>query len=250
MMTIEEHKKVCKAVKEVHMRYLCQKTLQKTEICIDQITENRATEDLKDIVKTRNEKPLDDFILAFINRSKNPAVTQAMAHLLLLFMGDATISAVVPFNYHYHILETCAAIRNDIDIGKRLYEMTKYGVELSDVLHASKLHGFWNETISFVEYLVDQSIQVHHGDRPVQVPHEIQGSYNPESGTVYYFTLHGNQIRKQPHYLIDQAKKNYDNVPSVDDLCNKVSQCIIWWIWIHFFYGSAQFMDTVMGFNL
>ena len=144
MMTQEEHKKMCKAVKEarVHLRYLCQKILQKTEICIDQITENRATEDLKDIVKTRNEKPLEDFILAFINRSENPAVTQAMAHLLVLLMGGATISAVVPFNYHYHILETCAAIRNNIDIDKKLYEMKKYGVELSDVLHAFKLHGF------------------------------------------------------------------------------------------------------------
>ena len=44
-------------------------------------------------------------------------------------------------------------------------------------------------------------------------------TYNPEKGAVYYFTPHGNEVRKQPVYCIDQAKKNYDDIPSVDDLC-------------------------------
>ena len=73
----------------------------------------------------------------------------------------------------------------------------------------------------FVEYLIDPAIEVHHEDSPVQEPSEIVGCYNPEKGAVYYFTPHGNQVRKQPVYSIGEAKKNYDDVPSVDEICNK-----------------------------
>ena len=81
---------------------------------------------------------------------------------------------------HYHILQTCAAIKNDLDIEKKLYEMKQYGVELSDALQASKLYGFSNKCVSFVEYLVDLAIQIHHTDKPVQNPSKILSSYNPE----------------------------------------------------------------------
>ena len=197
-MSHEQYREICKAVKHarVHLKYLCEKTLQKTEVHMDQLTEQRATENLIHVVKSRNEKPLEHFIMAFINRSENPSMTQSIAHLLLLLAGDATISAVVPFTFHDHILQTCAGIRNDIDIEKNLHAMKQYGVELSDTLHASKLYGFWNECVSFVEYLIDQAIQVHHEDNPVQEPSKIVGSYNPEKGAVYYFTPHGNQVRE------------------------------------------------------
>ena len=97
----------------------------------------------------------------------------------------------------------------------------KYGVELSNVLQSSLKHGFGNQCVGFVEYLVDQAIMIHQGDIPVQEPSEIVGSYNPESGTVYYFTPLGHQVRKQPVYSIDQERKNYHNLPTVDDLCKK-----------------------------
>ena len=53
-----------------------------------------------------------------------------------------------------------------------------------------------------------------------KVPTSFQ-VYNPKNGVAYYFTPHGNQICRQPQYTIEQASKNYDNNPTVDDMCLK-----------------------------
>lgn len=219
----DEHRENCNLVKaaRVHLKYLCEKTLQRNERHLDIATEQRCTDSLLAVVKCRREKPLEDFIMAFVNRTEEAQVTQSMAHLLLLLSGDAPISSVVPFNYHHHILQTCAAIRSNVDIDKKLHDMKQYGVELSNVLKICKLHQFGDKCTSFVEYLVDQVIDTHYQDKPVQEPQQIPNSYNPEKGTAYYFTPHGNQIRKQPIYCVQQAKKNYDDVPCVDDICRK-----------------------------
>ena len=197
------------------------KSLQRNEHILDPISEERETDNLIQVIKMRRENEMEEFTMAFINRTEDQTVTQAMANMLLLLTGDAAISTVVPFTYHYHILQTCSAIRNKIDIDKKLEYMRQYGVELSNVLQSSLKHGFGNQCVAFVEYLVDQAIMIHQGDIPVQEPSEIVGSYNPESGTVYYFTPLGHQVRKQPVYSIDQERKNYDNLPTVDDLCKK-----------------------------
>ena len=99
--------------------------------------------------------------------------------------------------------------------------MKKYGVELAEALHASKLYGFANQCVSFVEYLVDLTISVHNENKHVQQPSVIPQSYNPEKRAAYYFTPHGNQVQKQPHYCIAQAKKNFDDIPTIDNICNK-----------------------------
>ena len=222
-LTNQQHKDICTLVKaaRVHLKYLCQKALQKNEVHLDNVTEQRSTDNLKTVIKSQKQKRLEDFLLAFINRTEDAQVTQSIANLLLLLCGDATISSVVPFNYHKHILQTCAAIRNNEDVAKQLYDMEQYGIELSNALKICNLHGFRDKCVSFVEYLVDEVIHIHNKDNPVQQPHEILNSYNPEKGTAYYFTPHGNQIRQQPTYSIQQAKKNYDDVPCVDDVCKK-----------------------------
>ena len=144
-----------------------------------------------------------------------------MAELFLLLAGDAAISSVVPMRYHKHILQTCSAIRNGETFRTKLEEMKHYGVELSNALLASTSHGFGVQCIEFLEYLVDAVVNTHSSDRELQPVSIIHESYNPESGVAYYFTPHGNQIRKQPKYTIDQATKNYDDQPHVDDICQK-----------------------------
>ena len=75
-------------------------------------TEHTATENLISVIESRNERPLEQFLIDFINRTEDPDVIQAMAKLLSLLVGDAALSSVVPFRYHQHLLQTCAAIRN------------------------------------------------------------------------------------------------------------------------------------------
>ena len=137
----------------------------------------------------------------------DPPVLQAMAKLLLLLASDCEISCIVPYRYHHHILQTCAAVKNNMPYHKLLTEMNQYGMELSNVLLASKRNGFENQCVEFVRYLVDQVVAIHANDRNIQPAVVIPESYNPEKGTAYYFTEHGNQIRKQPEYDTDKIKK-------------------------------------------
>ena len=188
--------------------------------------------------------------MAFINRTEDPQVTQAMANLLLLLSGDAAISTVVPFRYHYHIIQTCATLRNNLDIQQKLKDMKMYGVEFSNALQICKVHGFGNQCVSFVEYLVGQATENHNQDRTVQELQEIANSYNPEKGVAYYFTLHGNQVRKQPQYCIDQAKKNYDDVPSVDDMCQKKFPCVSYGGFGYMFLWLCPVHGHCYGFHL
>ena len=217
---------MCNRIKDarVYLKYLCTKTLQRNENNLDLITEERKRENLLQVLNSRTgrtEEAMKDFMIAFINRTEDQSITHSMANLLLLLTGDAAISTVVPFTYHYHILQTCSAIRNEIGIEKKLQDMKEYGVELSNLLECSIRHGFTNKSIAFVEYLIDQAIIVHIRDINTEVPSENVKPYNPESGTAYYFTPTGHQIRKQPMYRIDQEKRNYDNLPTVDDVCAK-----------------------------
>ena len=123
--TQDQHKEICRNMKRarVHLKHLCEKTLQKNYTKMDQVMEEIEIENLKQVVKSRKEKPLEDFIMAFINRTQNPTVTQSMAHLLLLLAGDAAISSMVPFTYHYKILQTCVVLRNDLETENKLYDM-------------------------------------------------------------------------------------------------------------------------------
>ena len=187
---------------------------------MDTISEERATENLISVVKRRNEKKLEKFIMVFISRSQQPPVLQAMAKLLLLLCGDAPISAVVPIKYHQLILGTCDAVP-DGGYMTKLQKMNKYGTEIAKLLQESIEHNFTKECIKFIKYLVNRAAQIHLKDRKLQEPVVINNSYNPEKGVAYYFTPHGNQIRKQPQYTMDPVNSNYDDLPSVDDVCEK-----------------------------
>ena len=120
-MSHQQHREICKVTKlaRVHLKYLCEKALQKNNVSMDQLAEQRETENLIQLVESKQHKPLEDFLMAFINRNENPALTQFISHFLLLLAGDAAIFTTVPFTYHYHILQTCAAIKNNVDIEKK-----------------------------------------------------------------------------------------------------------------------------------
>ena len=62
---------------------------------------------------------------------------------------------------------------------------------LSNILQISIRHGFGVTCARFLEYLVDKVQRVHSNDRIEPQEQIIPGTYNPESGTVYYFTSHG-----------------------------------------------------------
>ena len=116
---------MCNLVKSsrIHLKYLCEKNLQKIEIHMDPCTEQRATDNLISVIKSKKEKHLQDFMMAFINRTETSQETQAMGHLLHLLSGGAAMSSLVPFKFHKKILHTCGAIRNDVHVPENLHEI-------------------------------------------------------------------------------------------------------------------------------
>ena len=117
-MTHREHESMCKSIKcaRIHLKNLCKKVLQSQEIILSEEEEIRESQNLVSIILTRNEDPLSQFLLPFINRTVDPPVLQAMAKLLLLLASNCEISCIVPCRYHYHILQTCAAVENNMSM--------------------------------------------------------------------------------------------------------------------------------------
>ena len=135
-------------------------------------------------------------------------------------MGDAPISAVVPFRYHKHLVETCSAIKNGSEVKSNLQTMKEYEF-IFPTLSISITHGFGAICANFLEYLVDKVKKVHVNDRAELLEHVESGIYNPESGVAYYFTPHGSRVHKQPDFAINPVSKTYDNDPMMDDKCSK-----------------------------
>ena len=185
------------------------------------LPEQANTEILILVIRQRNKKPLEEFLLAFIQRPHNPSLTQEMAKLLLLLAGEAPISYGVPVRYHPHLLQTCTAVRNVEQVKQQLQDMKNYGIDLSNVLALSIQHEFSEQCVNFYEYVVDEVKNLHSKERKDLAPNIIPGTYNPQSGPAYYFTPHGNQIHRQPQYTIEQASKNYKNDPTMDEPCLK-----------------------------
>ena len=131
-MPTVQHKQACSITRSarVHLRYVCDQALQKNGFeLLDPHQEEVEKENLLSVIKSSGEKQLEDFLLAFINRSEDPPVIQAIAKLLSPVMGDATMSSAVPFTYHQHLLETCVAIRLNSAFHTKLQEIKEYGVE-------------------------------------------------------------------------------------------------------------------------
>ena len=223
-MTNDEYHQQCQQVKyaRLHIKYLCDKVLQKDALVnLDPIEEEAAVNNLISIIQRRQEPPLENFLLSFLHRTEDPSVTNSMAKLLSLLIGDAAMSATLPVRYHQHLLETCSRIKNGYQCTSNLTTMKEYSVEISDLIRVSQLHGFTLACVDFLEYLIDEIIKLHSNDPVLQPVDPTHNSYNPESGIAYYFTDHGCQVRSQSKYQINQTNKYYDDVPTVDDMCKK-----------------------------
>jgi hypothetical protein len=60
-------------------------------------------------------------------------------------------------------------------------------------------------TIRFIQYLVKRIETITATNRPAPIISELVKPYNPSSGTAYYFTNHGGQVRAAPRYAMDKS---------------------------------------------
>ena len=104
--------------------------------------------------------------------------------------------------------------------------MKMYCIELAQLIVLGPKHNCTVLCVNFIRSLVGKIQEVHENNRPSPPVTEILGSYNPSSGTVYYFTESGNQLRQMPKYEVCPGDKEtnvlFDDRPKVDDPCNKL----------------------------
>ena len=93
----------------------------------------------------------------------------------------------------------------------------------------------------FFRYLTEKVKSIHYGDLQPTPVEEIEGTHDPRTGTAYYFTASGNQLRKMPQYE-KNLKDNKNREPRRDQDCRKVyptvshggySYILLWFCPIH-----------------
>ena len=149
----------------------------------------------------------------------------AYANFLYLLSVDAAMSSALPFRSHYLLLDiACNMTGTEGNMSRELVELKKYCPELSALLTELRGTHLLGNLLNLITFLVHQITAVHSNDRPIPEASRIPNSYNPASGIAMYFTEHGEQLRKQPHYVISgnvnaKTSNNYDDKP--DEPCNK-----------------------------
>ena len=171
-------------------------------------------ENFFEVVQTYAEPEVFDVLTLYVQRACDPELFQALTNLFLLFLtGDDSMSCVFPFRFHEHTLETCLLLQNgELDqFQQKLQEMRAYAAEVGQVLlHASRDNSpnCVHVIALFFSSLISSLHSVHAEDRPIPPAVPMEGTYNPPvTGTAYYFTPHGQQVRDLPHYSIQNEPK-------------------------------------------
>ena len=214
--TINNHKVRCQVVLRArqYLQLLVKCTLEGTPVPDDQ----NATQEKRNFISVCQETCQDtifQFLLFFMERDCSPdaSLIQASARLLSLFAtNDDALVSVLPFKFLQDILATCDSVLQGGDSTTHLGNMKQFAVEISNLLLAaqSESQEILQLVVGFVRALVQQVFSVHSVDRPAPAPDSHEGTYNPPSGTAYYFTPHGNQVRDIPSYSIQGKDRSRD----------------------------------------
>ena len=156
-------------------------------ILMDSVSEDISNDCLLNYIASKKNNTLETFIHAFVRRTIDQSLLQLIAELLMMLLGDAPISSVVPFRYHCHLLDMCARVKTGQDITPGLKEMQKYGMHLSNTLRISINNNFTYECATFYEYLVSEVSAIYSEDVHDQTNGGIIHPYDPEGGIAYYF---------------------------------------------------------------
>ena len=157
--------------------------------------------------------------------------------------------------WHYLIAISCsksAIIAHWLvnQVRKDLQELKTYCVELAQLIIFGITHKCQQFVRDFCQCLVDEIKRVHENNRPSPAVNPVPNSYNPSSGTAYYFTPSGAQLCQLPTYEVctdyKEKNSNFDDISEVDQTCRKMFPRVSKVILDILFCGSTQYMDIVM----
>ena len=211
-----------------HLKYLSKKYLKKlkpSEILQPEL-EREKTREMLQIASRITPPPFYESLLIFTEKAMHDDMLHVLARLYYMLSGDAAMSTVAPFECH----DLLAVCYDSALVGqpsqKDLQELKTYSVELAQIIIFGITHKCQQFVKDFCKCLVDEIRRVHQNNRACPAVNPVPNSYNPSSGTAYYFTPTGDQLRKLPMYEVCAENKeknnNFDDFPEVDQACRKM----------------------------
>lgn len=260
-MTIKEHNRLCREVGRARyfLKYICRKVLDKP--IAKEMTPVVETQELQHLmsIASMQEASVANFLIRFLTNNMPTELILAAAKLLNLLSGDSNMSSVLPFESHAEFLSAATALEmGPLDEGEaqKLLDPFNYVCkELGLLFFMANKHDEITLVTSFVRRLIEQIHSVHEKDRPTPPARRIPGTYNPPSGTAYYFTPSGDQLRRQPNYEVQggygNAKEDiYDDKPEVDEPCVKKYPQTSYGGWGYMFLVFCPIHGHCYGFHL
>ena len=221
-----------------HLDWICSNilSLQQEELLKDEEEQRNA-----DLLSVITDHRVLTIVQKMLDRTFDQDVLQRLSYILKNLCKDAPVIAFLPWRFLNDLSAAMTELRNSQNVFQNLIVFRNVAPEFSELLKLSLHASYFTEIADFIDYLIDFVKDVHSGDRSTeQVPVSIASTYNPEKGIAYYFTPHGNQIRKVPTYNI-RAAANYDDIPERDG-CSKTfpsvsrggfSYMFLWFCAIH-----------------
>ena len=219
-----------------HLSYLSRKYLRKLrpEEHLDSNIEAERTREFQQNLGAHCDQPVENFILALVQRSEDQEILYYIARILCMLSGDAAMDAVFPFVCH-DLLNTCITDVCQNTFGVQCMEKLKHdrGIDIVKSLELCIKHGCIPLVTKFWKYVQKKVERLHKdNNRPAPPVARIPITYDPSYGSAYYFSEHGAQIRKMPEYRLSSwiTTANYDEQPVLDGVCNKKKPYCRFWI--------------------
>jgi len=212
-----ERAKLCTRNARFHLLTLCSRIL-KEDIELFEIeddkdraeAERKEESDRQDMFATLVRLGLNEensFITKFIAKELPLNIQGPAAKVLkMLLKTDAAISNLLPFRYHQELKECLDAAETcSPNLDKFIKQVRFFGTHLADLIKVSARSEHSILVVNFLRYLLNEVVTLHSQDRDTAPAVPIPHTYNPPSGTAYYFTETGDKLREQPCYLINDT---------------------------------------------
>ena len=209
--------------------------------------------DLHQTVQMKCSQPVKNFIETVIDKNQDECLLKEMAYLLHMLTGDAAISSVIPLSAHQVVTMACMSLRFHNTLSDaHLKDVKKYTKEVPKLLCLAQLNDCVELITAFILELIDMTVNVHQNDYTFPPPSPIPGSYNPSSGTAYYFLPTGEQVCRMPDLQVNSTstKKNYDDNPLTDGHCNKIYPSVSYGGYGYMFTWFCSIHGHIYGFHL
>ena len=190
-----------------HMRYMARRILNRVipEKILSPIEERARTLESLNIIS--QDKPLRDFVEPIVFENLRKDYLELCAEFLHSLSGDDFISTIIPLKCIPLLQEIFGKIERNENCSQDLGKMRKYNPHIPDLFWIASHAGKVDELINLFKYFIDRIESVHYKNpNPTEV-NEMPNTYDPRTGTAYYFTEKGNQLRQMPTYKVDMEKE-------------------------------------------